>query len=228
MLYFFNCHILSMTSATPLAPWGLLPNAPGSTLELWFPSSATHFLWLLLCLEPSDWRTEKGKKKEWRLVHILPITAPLVKQNDSSPSLRTLAAAHHHSRHRSPLPTTTAATLLPMGERGWKEGKKKREPGDSPAPSLWQLGVSLFLGSETRNFTWRISLGALPICPWYTLLSFWLPLGPGCATQEEKKNGKLTAGLVELWILVSFPNLRATIYVSGPSESCSIRSVQNL
>ena len=40
----FNCHILSMTSATPLAPWGLLPNAPGSTLELWFPSSATHFL----------------------------------------------------------------------------------------------------------------------------------------------------------------------------------------
>lgn len=43
MLYFFNCHILSMTSATPLAPWGLLPHALGSTLELWFPS-ATHFL----------------------------------------------------------------------------------------------------------------------------------------------------------------------------------------
>jgi len=117
----------------------------------------------------------KEKKKERRLVHILPITAPLVKQNDSSPSLRTLAAAHHHRCH------TTAYG------RGWKEGKKKREPGDPPAPSLWQLGVSLFLGSETRNFTWRISLGALPISPWYTLLSFWLPLGPGCAKLEEKK-----------------------------------------
>ena len=45
-----------------LAPWSLLPNALGSTLGLWFPSSATHFLWLLLCLEPSEWRTEKGKK----------------------------------------------------------------------------------------------------------------------------------------------------------------------
>lgn len=133
-----------------------------------------------------------------------------------SPQPPPLSPPHHHRCH------TTAYG------RGWKEGKKKREPGDSPAPSPWQLGVSLFLGSETRNFTWRISLGALPISPWYTLLSFWLPLGPGCATQEEKKNGKLTAGLVELWILVSFPNLRATIYVSGPSESCSICSVQNL
>lgn len=89
-----------------------------------------------------------------------------------------------------------------MGEAEKKENKK-RKPGDSPAPSLWPLGVPLFLGSETRNFTWRISLGALSVSPWCTLLSFWLPLGPGWATLEEKKwqthcwlSGTLNSGLL--------------------------------
>lgn len=52
-------------------------------------------------------------------------------------------------------------------------------------------------------------------------------LGSGWDVLEEK-NGKLTASLVVLWILVFFPNVPPTIYFSESSNSHSKHSVQVL
>ena len=133
---------------------------------------------------------QRKGKKEWRLVHFLPITAPLVKQNDSSPSLRTFAACPSPQPPLSP-PRHHRRTAAHGG--GGKEGKKRRTPGDSPAPSLCPLGVPLFLGSETRNFTWS------SFCqPLVHTSEFLAAFGSRLGNTGGKKNGKLTAGLVEL------------------------------
>ena len=148
------------------------------------------------------------KKKEWRLVHILPINAPLVKQNDSLP------------QDFSCLIITTAATLLPM-ERLNRRKKRNENQGIPPAPSLWSLGVPLFLGSETEDFTW--SSFCQPLVHTSEFLAAF-----GCRLGNTGGKKIANSLLAELWILVSFPHLRATIYVSGPSKSCSVHSIQDL
>ena len=89
---------------------------------------------------------QREEKKEWRLAHLLLITASLVKQNGSPSSLRALGACP------SPLPPPLLPSpppLLPVGEAEKKE-KKKQKPEDFPSLSLWLLGVP-FLISWTRN-----------------------------------------------------------------------------
>lgn len=195
-------------SSPLLAPWSLLPNSLGSMLGLYFPSSATHFLWLLLCLEPSDWRTEKGKEGMETCSH----SANHCSSGQAkwfSPSLRTLAACSS--------PQLPHYCLW----RGWKEGKKETKTGIPPAPSLWSLGVPLFLGSETEDFTWS------SLCQPLVHTSEFLAAF-GCRLGNTGGKEMANSPLAELWILVSFPDLRATVYVSGPSESCSVHSVQDL
>lgn len=108
--------------------------------------------------------------------------------------------------------------------------RRKKETRTRGFPRPLSLTVRGILISWIRNkkfhledFTWSSSYQ-----PLVHTSEFLAAFGSRLCKTGGKKNGKLTAGLVELWILVSFPNLRATIYVSGPSESCSIRSVQNL
>ena len=113
----------STWSSPLLAPWTLLPDALGSMLGLQFPSSATHFLWLLLCLEPSDWRTEKGKKGMETCSH----SANQCFSGQAkwfSPSHRTLAACSS--------PQLPHYCLW----RGWTEGKKETKIRGFPLSPL--------------------------------------------------------------------------------------------
>ena len=115
---------------------------------------------------------------------------------------------------------TTAATLLPM-ERLNRRKKRNENQGIPPVPSLRSLGVPLFLGSETEDFTW--SSFCQPLVHTSEFLAAF-----GCRLGNTGGKKMANSLLAELWILVSFPHLRATIYVSGPSESCSVHSIQDL
>ena len=195
-----------------LAPWNL--HSEPSSQQAWaLVSLLCHMLLVTISVSRSKGQEDRvGKKKEGRF-------AAYSHDHFSSAQIEwfppigglLIAAATF---------TPTAATILSVG----KTGKKETKPRGLPPLSLTlKSTLSCFLNQKERT-----SLGSLPVCLWSTPVSFWLPLSPGWATLDEEKNDKLTAGLVELCILVSFPNLPAIVYALELSNTCSNDSVQDL
>lgn len=109
----------------------------------------------------------------------------------------------------------------------WQKGKEKKKQSttkpkrDFPALFLTQRGSLSVSADQKENL-----LGALFVCIWYAVLGFWQPLRPPQEMPEEKKKQEIKAVSVVFWVLVSFSHSPANVYLSEPSDGCSMLSVQ--